>query len=233
MPEWGTYSPSDFPMFSDRTYHRLFELLNRATWPAQITTLAAGVALLVLLRRTDERSGRIASGLLAAAWLVVAWAYFWEKYATIHWAGRHIAVLFTGQALWLGWVGVVRGRIVFAANEGIVARIGIGLAAFAVLAYPLLARLFGRPWAQTEVFGLAPDPTVAATLGVVLAALQVRWSLLVVPILWSVFSGLTLWTMKSPDAWVLPLLAVAGIVMAGVRQLRSGGSEYSRARAGD
>ena len=35
MPEWWTYSLSDFLMFSPRTYYRLFELHNAAIWPAQ------------------------------------------------------------------------------------------------------------------------------------------------------------------------------------------------------
>ncbi len=220
MPEWGTYSLSDFLMFSERTYYRLFELLNREAWPAHIAVLAAGCTLLFLLRRTDVRSGRIASALLAVAWLTVAWAYFWQKYATIHWAGRHIAVLFAGQGLWLVWAGVVRSQLVFAPGSSLVGRTGFAVMAFAVLFQPLVGKALGRPWAQAEVFGLMPDPTVAATFGVVLAAGQVRWSLLLVPVLWSVFSGLTLWTLGACDVFVLPLLAAGSLVLAVIKWRR-------------
>ena len=51
MSEWWTYSLSDFLLFSPRTYYRLFELYNLAVWPAQIFTLALGIAIVVLLRR--------------------------------------------------------------------------------------------------------------------------------------------------------------------------------------
>ncbi len=221
MPEWGTYSLPDFLMFTERTYCRLSELHNRDLWPAHIAALAAGVALPFLLRRADIRSGRIVSALLAVAWLTVAWAYFWQRYATIHWAGRHIAALFVAQALWLAWVGVVRARLVFAPGTSLAWRSGFAVTAFAVLLQPLVGKALGRSWVQTEIFGLMPDPTVAATFGVVLATARVRWSLLVVPVLWSVFSGLTLRALGARDAFVLPLLVAASVVMAGLRHRRS------------
>jgi hypothetical protein len=34
----------------------------------------------------------------------------------------------------------------------------------------VVGRLFGRPWLQAEIFGIAPDPTVVATLGVLMTA---------------------------------------------------------------
>src|SRR5262245_64197596 len=45
MPEWWTYSLSDFLMFSPRTYYRQFELLNAEVWPAQVVALALGLAI--------------------------------------------------------------------------------------------------------------------------------------------------------------------------------------------
>ena len=51
MSEWWTYRPSDFLLFSPRTYHRLFELYNREIWPAQLASLGRGLAMLALLQR--------------------------------------------------------------------------------------------------------------------------------------------------------------------------------------
>ena len=69
--------------------------------------------------------------------------------------------------------------------------------AYALALHPLIAPLSGRPWTQAEVFGLAPDPTVIATLGVIVAATRPNWPLLVLPLLWCAISSLTLWTMES------------------------------------
>ena len=67
---------------------------------------------------------------------------------------------------------------------------------------PLLAPLQGRGWATSEVFGIAPDPTAIATLGVLLLARGRLLPLLVpIPILWCLLSGMTLSTMGEPQAW--------------------------------
>ena len=49
-------------------------------------------------------------------------------------------------------------------------RIGLALFLYALAIHPLIAPLTGRPWTQAEIFGLAPDPTAIATLGILLAA---------------------------------------------------------------
>ena len=40
MSEWWSYSPSDFLLFSARTYYRLFEIHNAALWPAGSPVIA-------------------------------------------------------------------------------------------------------------------------------------------------------------------------------------------------
>ena len=84
----------------------------------------------------------------------------------------------------------------------------IALAALAILAYPLLAPLQGRPWGAAEIVGLAPDPTAIATLGLLILARGplVGW-LLVVPALWCLLAAATLGTMGAMQGW-LPLVAV-------------------------
>ena len=214
MSEWWTYSPANFLMFSARTYYRLTERLNLALWPAHLVALAVGVLLLTLiLRQPGERMNRIVTALLAAGWLVVAWLYFWERYCTIHTAGRWFAAAFAVQALALLWCGVVRARLSIAPGDGLIARAGVALFAFAILVQPLVGRVVGRPWTQLEVGGLLPDPTVVATLGLLLAARIARWPLWIVPVAWGLFSGMTLWSMQSPEAWMLPVITLAAVVL--------------------
>jgi len=221
MSEWWTYSLSDFLLFSPRTYYRLFELYNAEIWPAQIVSLALGAVILGLLRRRWTGQGRLVAAILAGCWLWVAWAFHWQRYATINWAAAYFAGAFAAQGLLLFWTGVVRNGLGFASASSVAHRIGVGVVLFALTAQPLLGPLVGREWMQVEIFGVAPDPTVLATLGILLAtARRVRWELLVVPLLWCATSGAIAWTMGSPDALLMPLAALAIPIIAGTRKPR-------------
>jgi hypothetical protein len=213
MSEWWTYSLSDFLLFSPRTYYRLFELYNAAMWPLQILALALGVAVLGLLLRDTAWRGRAIAAILAACWLGVAWAYLWQRYDTINWAASYFAVGFAIEALLLIWMGIVRDRLGFLSGAGPVGAAGLCIFLFALVGYPLIGPLNGRPWRQAEIFGLAPDPTAIATLGVLVAAHRPRWSLLIIPLIWCAISAATLWTMQSPDAVVVTATAALALVL--------------------
>jgi hypothetical protein len=212
MSEWWTYSLSDFLLFSPRTYHRLFELYNEAVWPAHIAAAALAIALVISVRRND---GRTVAAILAATWLWTAWAFHLDRYATINWAAVYFAAAFALQSLLLLWTGVVRNALDLSSPS----RTGIALCAFALFIQPALAPLLGRPWAQSEIFGLAPDPTAIATLGILLLARRPHGHLLLIPILWCIFTGLTLWTMEQPDALVSPIAAALALAVAAWKTL--------------
>jgi hypothetical protein len=94
-------------------------------------------------------------------------------------------------------------------RRGLAGWIGYLILASALAGAPLLAPLQGRGWATSEVFGIAPDPTAIATLGVLLLARGKLLPLLVpIPILWCLLSGMTLSTMGEPQAWA-PYAALA------------------------
>jgi hypothetical protein len=215
MSEWWTYELSDFLLFSPRTYYRLFELYNRAVWPAQFLTLALGIAILALWQW-----GRTISVILAGLWLWVAWAYLLERYDTINWAARYFAVGFVLQALITIWSGLVRNRLQLRPAADALGAAGLVIFLFALVGQPLLGLLVGREWAQAEIFGLAPDPTVVGTLGLVVGARQPLWALLVIPCIWCAISGATLWAMQSPDAFVTPCAAVLALLLTGWKALR-------------
>ena len=215
MSEWWTYSLSSFLLFSARTYYRLFELTNADVWPLQIVTLAAGLAIPVLVVRGAASGGRVVAAILAALWLFVAWAYMLQRYDPINFAARYYAIGFAIQAGLLIWTGVIRDRLHFDPPRWI----GIAFIIYALVLHPLIAPLSGRPWTQAEIFGLAPDPTVVATLGVLVAAARPNWLLLILPLLWCIISGLTLWAMESPEAPILPLAAAVAVGLAAWKTL--------------
>lgn len=207
MSEWWTYTLSDIQSFSLHSYYRLFELYNAAIWPAQIVALALGLAIWRLLRRAEPWRGRLIAAIVAVCWLWVAIAFHSHRYATLTWSARYFMWAFGIEAALLLWTGVVRGRLAFERRP-----LGLAIFLFALVVQPLIGLLFGRTWRQAEFFGVAPDPTAIATLGVLLlSAGRVRWELMVLPLLWCAISGATLLSMKAPDAGI-PLAAAVLVV---------------------
>ena len=218
MSEWWTYSLTSFLLFSARTYYRLFELYNADVWPLQLVTLALGIAVLALIVRRTAGSGRVVAAVLAAVWLFVAWAYLLERYDPINFAARYLALGFAAQAALLTWTGVVRDRLRFDPGS-LAAKIALVLVVYALAVHPLITPLSGRPWMQAEIFGIAPDPTAIATLGVLLAASRPHWHLVILPALWCMISGLTLLAMESPEAPVAPLMAALALLLTARKSL--------------
>ena len=215
MSDWWTYRPADFLLFSPRTYWRMFELQNEAYWPLPVLMLVLGGIVTFLASRGGTTPLRAASVILAFVWCFVAYTFLWSRYAGINWAIAYVVPAFALEALLLLMTAIRSG--VTLQPRGVAAWIGYLLLAFATVGVPLLATLHGRERSTAEVFGIAPDPTVVATLGfLILLRARYLWLLYPIPILWCLLSGMTLHTMGEAQAWmpfaVVVIVAVAGIV---------------------
>jgi hypothetical protein len=200
MSEWWTYRLSDFLMFSPRTYWRLVELYNHDVWPAQLAALAVGLWAIWLAASQRAGAGRVLAALLAVAWLWVGWAFHWQRYATINWAAQYFAAAFAVQAGLLVGLGVLRSDTHASPAGGAMHNLGWLLAVTGVVFYPLAGLLAGRPWSQAEVFGIAPEPTALASLGLLLASgyppsRARRCLLAIIPTLALLVGAATLWMM--------------------------------------
>lgn len=191
MSEWWTYRPSDFLMFSGRTWGRLVGSWNEALWPWQWAMVAAGVALVLAAARDPQRARAWAVVALAAAWAWVGWAFHWERFAEVNTGARWHALAFGAQAALLLLASALR----LVPGPRPTPTRGIGLAlAIAALLYPLLAPLTGRGWARAEVAGALPEPTALLTVGLLLALPQRRRGLLlIIPMLALLVGGSTQW----------------------------------------
>jgi Family of unknown function (DUF6064) len=212
MSEWWTYRPEDFLLFSPRVYWRLFESHNAALWPLHVITLAAGLIILLFVARRPGM-GRWVSLILAVLWIFVGWSFLWNRYATINWAAVYVAPAFIVEGVLLLVASLLTGLAFDRRRPS--DWIGYLILGFALVGQPLLAPLQGRGWTSSEVFGIAPDPTAMATLGVLLLARGrlLPW-LLPIPALWCLLSGMTLQTMQEPQAWApYAALALAAIAL--------------------
>jgi hypothetical protein len=221
MDELLSYSLQDLLMFSPRVYYRLIEHYNEAIWPAQLLTVGLGLAILYLLLRQAVSGRRIVPVILGALWIWVAWAFLWERYATINWPVAYVVPFFVLQGLLLIGAGAIGGRLHFPAPLTSVGYGGLALFGAALILYPALAPLMGRSWVAAEIFGLAPDPTALATLAVLaLADGWTRWLLMIVPGIWCVLSAATLSALGAGEYFVptAGALAAIGIAIARARQ---------------
>lgn len=219
MSEWWTYRLDDFLLFAPRTYWRLFEAQNAALWPLHPVTVAAGLALVLLIAWRPGRAKVWAGLALALLWAFVGWSFLMNRYAAINWAVAYVAPAFFLQSALLLFAAILPRGLAFARRDAITCA-GLLLALAGLLIYPALPLVFSRPWTSAEVFGIAPDPTAIVTLGLLMAA-RGAWLavLLPIPLLWCLMSGLTLFTMDDGQAW-LPLAAAAiGLILALARLL--------------
>lgn len=190
MSEWWTYRPSDFLMFSARSWGRLVDGWNMELWPLQpLLVLAAVVLVATTAVRGSTLQGAI-TAVLALAWIWVAWAFLWERFSTINTGASWMAAAFAVQAVLLLALGSAAGPAPSRGRR----QAGLVIAAAAAVASPLLAPLAGHGWTRAEVAGALPDPTALLTVGLLLALplRHLRW-LLPIPLLALAVGWTTAW----------------------------------------
>jgi len=189
MSEWWTYRPSDFLMFSARTWTRLVGSWNEALWPWQGAMVAVALLMMAAAAGDPRRERPWAIAVLAVAWAWVGWAFHWERFADVNTGARWFALAFGVQAALLLALGLRSAGAPPTAMRGV----GLALAALALI-YPLIAPLSGRGWSQAEVVGAMPEPTALFTIGLLLALPQRhRALLLAIPVLALSVGGTTRW----------------------------------------
>jgi len=194
MGELASYRLADLILFSPTAYYRQFELYNLAIWPLQLLAVLFCLLIVYALWRKPAWGGRVVSALLVLSWCWVAWAFLYQRFYQIHVVADGYALGFVLQAGLLGWFGVVRNRLALVAVNRPRVIIGVGVLIIALVFYPLIALLSGRSWLEFEMFGLAPDPTVLATLAILLLYRAPK-VLYAIPVIWVILSGVTLFVM--------------------------------------
>ena len=211
MNDWQTYRLEDFIPFIPGIYWRLLERVNEAFWPLHVLAVAIGLIALLLALRGNKR---MAMALLAPAWLTSGIIFHWTFYAELNWAAPWFAWGFIAQAALLLAFALFSGSSrTQGPSNGLSTWIGTTVAVVSLLGYPLIAATIGPGLSHAETYGLHPDPTAIATLGVLLIILRgpTLWLALLIPILWCVIGSLTLIAIGASGA-LIPLAAATIIV---------------------
>jgi len=186
-----------------------------AVWPLPVVAPVLALLAVALLLRPLRGGGRAAAALLAAAWAGVGIDFHIKTVATIDFLAPVYGGFFLVQAALLTWTGVLRGRLRSSFTGDAAGWAGLGLAGIAILGYPLLALALGRAWPGLPIVGVTPDPTVMLTFGLLLlGGGRPARHLFVVPALWALVTGVTGWMLGTPERLLLPVAAVAAIVLA-------------------
>jgi len=219
----GTYSLEDFIPFTAEVYLRLIERQNEAFWPGHVAAVLVGAAAIALAWRG---SGRTMAMLLIAAWAWVAVTFHLRLFAELTFVANGVGGAFLLQAavmIGMAMLGGLDRRE--PPGTAWLRAVGCAISVAGVALYPLLATQSEAGWMAAQTFAMTPDPTVLATLGLILMSARPRWWLAVMPIplAWCALSGLIGTTLDLPFAWVMPaaaILCVLIMVAAGLLALR-------------
>ncbi|MGH6898435.1 MAG: DUF6064 family protein [Geminicoccaceae bacterium] len=188
-----------------------FEQYNRALWSLPIVAVALALAVILLTLKPVRGGGRAIGALLAAAWVWIGVGYHYLHFATIDFAAPVYGVFFVVQGLLLAWTGVARGRLDFRFGADLFGWCGLALAIAAAVASPLADGLAGHGWRSVRVVGLAPGPTAAFTLGMLLlTAGRPPLHLAVIPLLWTLVAGAMAWVLAIPQDLALAAAGLGG-----------------------
>ncbi len=224
MTGWLGYSLRDFLMFGPEVYWRLFSLHNQALWPLPVVAALGGVAILFLVLPSRPQPRPVVGLAMALCWAGAA-LFVATRYAPINWPLNCVVWVFAAQAALSAVAGVLAAP---PPASGPGRPIGIGLVTYSVLLHPLIGLGFGRPLAQAEVIGLAPDPTAIAGLGLALLMGRSWWrvALAIVPFGWCLVSAVTLLALGESQGWIL--VGGLGIWTAGFVAQRLSGARRDR-----
>ncbi len=212
MNDWASYSLQNFIPFTENVYFRLMERMGETFWPLHLLTLALGAGAIALILKHHPRTACL---LIAPVWVFVAVAFFIQRYGQLNWAGDYIGYAFLAQAVLLGLIPLL-GRGLGKPRHWKSPPMVVGgtLVCFGLVVQPLLAPLGGDSWYQAQVFGIHPDPTAIASLGVVLLGLRslAMWVAAVIPLFWILISALTLLALDAPGVTALFSVLVIGVL---------------------
>ena len=205
--------------FTRAEFFDVFTRYNEAVWPVQLVLLMLGFAALLFAAAGTPRAS-IASGVaLAALWAWMGLVYHLAFFRAINPAASLFGAAFVIQGVLIFGYTVGGRRTEFRAHRDAGSVAGIGIIAYAMIAYPLIGYLSGHRYPAMPTFGV-PCPTTIFTLGMlVLVKPPLPPILLVVPVLWAAIATSAALSLGVHEDLGLPVsaLIVIGFTIARAR----------------
>jgi hypothetical protein len=172
--------------FTTEQFFQVFENYNQNIYPIQFGLILVAVAVIFMAVSRQPFRNKIISGLLGLLWLWAGIVYHLIFFTAISPPAYLFGTLFIFQGLLFLYEGVARNRLSFHASRRFHGILGAIFIAYALVIYPIVGYALGRIFPASPTFG-APCPTTIFTFGLLLwADREIPWSLLIVPVLWSI-----------------------------------------------
>ncbi len=197
--------------YSADVYTAIIADHNLSLWPLQIFAAVLCLSIIGLARRGGANS--IALMIVAAFWVWCGVQFHMITYATINWAAQFFGYAFVIQGLAMAaWALVTRGQFI-EPQRRVWAWAGIGLIISAAALHPLVLLIMSALLTHAEIAGLMPTPTAVLTIGILyLLPRKSALLLLIIPTAWSIWDGLSAWTLGLSFGLVLPCVAVIAAI---------------------
>jgi hypothetical protein len=220
------------PPFTSDEFFAVFAAYNSAVWPAQWLLFALALGVVAAAVRGTGGRARSISISLALLWAWMSVVYHWSFFRSINPAASLFAGAFLVQAALLLWMGLRANELKYRVRRGASGYAGSFLVGYALIAYPIIGVAAGQAYPELPTFGL-PCPTTIFTIGALLWSEPVRgrWSLFVVPTLWTVVASSAVFAFGVVEDVMLPLAIViaGGVALWERRHRREPRAEPSRA----
>lgn len=201
--------------YSIDVYNAIISDHNLNLWPLQIFVVVLCLSIIGLARRGGANN--VAFMIVAAFWIWCGVHFHIMTYATINWAAHYFGYAFIIQGVAIAsWALWTRDQFVEPQHR-VWIWAGVGLIISAAVLHPLLLTAMNAPITHAEIPGVMPMATAALTLGVLfLMPRRFALWLLIIPVTWSLWDGLSAWTLGQNLSLALPsivVIAALGLIM--------------------
>lgn len=213
--------------FSIEQFLELFEVYNRAIWPAQLIAYLLGGSAIFLIIRKKTVADTFINLILGIFWIWMGAVYHILFFSGINPAAYIFGFLFILQGILFLVLNRPGQKLMFAFRKDLYGLIGGLFILYALIVYPLLGHALGHIYPQSPVFGVAPCPTTIFTFGLLLWTKgKVPYWLLIIPGLWALigFSAAVQLTIYEDLG-----LVIAGIISVILLVYRNRKQVYSHA----
>lgn len=190
---------------------------NSLVWPAPIVAYAVGALVVALVFVHFERRYLVISVLLASFWIsgAVTFAVFVRTDFLATSSLFQFAFLLEGVLI---IVAGARGHLHFGFSGSRRSIVGLCFVGYAMVLYPIIGVLLGRPFPHGPTFGVAPCPVTIFTFGMLLLTdAHLPKHLVVIPALWSVLGIGAAFTLGVGEDFALLMAAPLAVVLIATR----------------
>jgi len=186
------------------------------------TILAVLLLLVAFALVARPNSSRIVGALLAVSWVWVGAAHQLQHMATLNFMAPIYGIAWIVEGVLIAFTCTVLGRLRFRFGGDFRGWTGLGLAVFGLFGYPLVALLLGISWRALPLAGMAPDPTVIFTAGILVATRErPPLHLFVIPLGWAGVAAMSAYLLNFPLDYAVSVAVLAAAVLAIRMRMRS------------